>query len=144
MKQCEASLAIEAAARAALRDAIFLCDRSPAVTPIRDTAVRLGIGIDETEEDYAVLADKMLRLMVEVSEEKERRSRGYFPEPRPYLSMALSERTTEDQIPSAMPKAFDASRNTALPQIPDEAAPVPPENADLPSDNDMTSQTSTF
>ncbi|MFG6627035.1 DUF6538 domain-containing protein [Sulfitobacter sp. 1A12056] len=73
----EAALALEGAARASLRDAIFLCDRSPAFQPIRDTAQRLGITLDEAEDDFAVLADKMVRTMIAVSEERERRARGF-------------------------------------------------------------------
>lgn len=41
----EAALEIEAIARASLRDAIFLCDHARALSPIRDTARRLGLEI---------------------------------------------------------------------------------------------------
>lgn len=85
----EVALSIEAATRASLRDAIFLGDHSIAAAPIHDTAARLGIKLDETEEDYAILADRMIRLMIEVSEERERRSRGIFSDPQPYLRAAL-------------------------------------------------------
>lgn len=89
----EATLKLEAAARASLRDAIFLCDRKAALAPIRDTAARLGIEVEEQEEDFSILADKMLRLMIEISDEKERRSRGYFSDVQPYLAQALNGST---------------------------------------------------
>ncbi|MEH6647604.1 DUF6538 domain-containing protein [Sulfitobacter sp.] len=73
-----ARLDIEAAARTSLRDSIFLCDMTPTLTPIRDTAARLGIALDEAEDDFALLTGKMIRLLIELSEEKERRAKGLF------------------------------------------------------------------
>lgn len=86
----EAALAIEAASRTALRDAIFRCDKGPALNPIHATAQHLGITLDEEEEDFSILADKMMRLLIELSEERERRAKGHFGEAQPYLSMALT------------------------------------------------------
>ncbi|MBI1492434.1 tyrosine-type recombinase/integrase [Halocynthiibacter styelae] len=94
----ETALAVEAASRAALHDAIFLCDKSPALDPIRVTAQHLGITLDEKEEDFFVLADKMLRLLIELSDEKDRRARGVFSDTQPYLQMAL-------QVPQPIPAA---------------------------------------
>lgn len=94
----ETAMALEAAARASLRDAIFRCDRSPAIQPLRDTAARLGVALDETEEDFAILADKMVRTMIAVSEEKEQRARGNFKEEDPYLAEAL-RRTSALSMP---------------------------------------------
>ncbi|WP_107496189.1 DUF6538 domain-containing protein [Thalassobius sp. I31.1] len=85
----EAALEIEAAARASLRDAIFLCDHAASLSPIGDTARRLGIEIDEDDEDFPILMTKMLRLMIEISDEKDRRARGIFSDTQPYLQMAL-------------------------------------------------------
>ncbi len=111
----EVAMALETAARASLRDAIFLCDTTPALTPIRDVATRLGLALDEGEEDFAVLADRMVRLMIEISEEKERRARGHFSEPQPYLSAALRQ-------PASTPLSSDRpSAPTVAP-----AAPVQP------------------
>ncbi len=45
-------MAIEAAARASLRDAIFLCNHQIAAAPIQDTCERLGLRIDVADEDY--------------------------------------------------------------------------------------------
>lgn len=123
----EAALAVEAAARASLRDAIFLCDRTPALSPIHDTAARLGISIDEQEEDFGVLAGKMVRLMIELSEEKERRARGYFAEPQPYLSAALQQ--------SALPTTIPVPPRAAAPNVPVQIETIvhaePP--ADIPT-----------
>lgn len=86
----EAGLAMETAIRASLRDAIFLCERDPAFRAIESTARHLGLDIEGDDEDLPILADKMLRLMLELSEERERRARGHFSDNQPYLSLALS------------------------------------------------------
>lgn len=100
----EAALTLEAASRASLHDAIFLCDKTPAVQPLKDTAERLGIPLDETEEDFAILADKMVRAMIAVSEERERRTRGVFNEQDPNVAEALL-RMGSPQSSVAMPAA---------------------------------------
>jgi len=110
----EAAIAFEAAARESLRDAIFLCDKTPALSPIHDTAARLGITVNEEETDFAILASKMVRLLIELSEEKERRAKGHFSEPQPYLSAALQQPT----LPTTLPER----PHIALPD-----ASVPPE-----------------
>ena len=58
----ETALAIEVELRASLREAILRCDHSAAIDPVKLTAERLGIEINENEEDYAILCDKMLRM----------------------------------------------------------------------------------
>ncbi|NPD17740.1 hypothetical protein HOY34_21415 [Xinfangfangia sp. D13-10-4-6] len=87
-EQAEAAMSFEIAAREALKDAIFRCDREAAYWPIRATAKHLGIEIDDTEVDYATLADRMLRTMIEVSTERENRARGNFSSPAPWVSSA--------------------------------------------------------
>lgn len=96
----EVAMALGVAARASLREAIFLCDTTPALIPIRDIASRLALPIDESEDDFAILADEMVRLMIEISEEKERRARGHFTETKPYLATALGQSAT--LAPSSM------------------------------------------
>lgn len=86
----EAGLALETAIRASLRDAIFLCERDPAFRAIENTARHLGIEISGDDEDLPILVDRMLRLMLELSEERERRARGFFSDSQPYLSLAVS------------------------------------------------------
>lgn len=79
----EAALAVESASRASLRDAIFLCERDPAFRAIESTARYLGVEIQGDDEDLPILADRMMRLLLELSEERERRARGMFSEPQP-------------------------------------------------------------
>jgi integrase len=86
----QAALAVEVELRASLREAILCCDHTPAVDPVKLTAERLGIDLDASEDDYAILCDKMLRMQIEISEERERRANGYFADKQPYLDLALS------------------------------------------------------
>ncbi|MDO5622993.1 MAG: hypothetical protein Q4G24_16225 [Paracoccus sp. (in: a-proteobacteria)] len=125
-----AAMALEAATRASLRDAIFLCDHSIAAAPIHDTAARLGIAIDPAEEDYAILADRMIRLMIEISDERERRSRGIFSEPQPYLQAALNGMASSQTLQSP-----EARSMVVLPQAATTTEPkivAPPADAAAP------------
>lgn len=125
----EAALEIEAAARAALRDAIFLCDHAVALSPIKDTARRLGVEIDENDEDFPVLMAKMVRLMIEISEEKDRRAKGIFSDTQPYLQMALQSPqavAAPTQAPVSAPAPAAPSGNDT-PEISSvDASPVEP------------------
>ena len=116
----EAAMAIEAATRASLRDAIFLCDHQIAAAPIQDTCERLGLRVDVADEDYAILAERMIRLMIEVSAERERRARGTFSEPQPYLRQALDGISTLPESASAPTPAMPA---ILAPQIEPVTAP---------------------
>ena len=115
----EAALALEGAARASLRDAIFLCDKSPALQPIRDTAERLGLVLDEAEDDFAILAEKMVRTMIAVSEERERRAQGIYNEQDANLAEALRRMS----VPN-MPSAGEAPRRSLEQATPSTASPT--------------------
>jgi hypothetical protein len=78
------------AALATLRQAILLRDREPARAPLRAVAARLGIALDEADEDYPRLALRALEAMREAGDEILRRDRGDGSGPPRYLSAALS------------------------------------------------------
>ena len=88
----------------------------------------MGVSIDEDEEDFAILADRMIRLMIEVSDEKERRARGIYQETQPYLSMALRA-DPPAQVPQAAaprPATTPTTPTTTEPTLPTvSAAPEP-------------------
>lgn len=117
----DTALALEAAARASLRDAIYLCDRSPAKSPIRDMANRLGVALDEEEDDFAILTDKMMRLLIELSLEKEQRARGIFREPQHYISAAL---TTDAPVAAEKLHSAPSSTAAASPDTPTPHQPI--------------------
>jgi integrase len=78
------------AALGTLRQAILLRDREPARAPLRAVATRLGITLDETDEDYPRLALRALEAMRKAGDEILRRDRGEGSVPPRYLPVALS------------------------------------------------------
>lgn len=125
----EAALSVEAALRASLRDAILRCERDDAYDAIASTAAFLGVTLDPDEEDYAILADKILRLKIDISEERERRARGQFRIPENYLDTALAEMSAPVQTGTPHPKAASGPAVTAPAtqtlHSPSEKAPSP-------------------
>ncbi|WP_412508257.1 hypothetical protein [Roseovarius sp. SYSU LYC5161] len=78
------------AALATLRQAIFLRDREIARRPLRAAAERLGVDLDEADEDYPRLALRALEAMVEAGEENMRRDHGRTAGSQRYLHAALA------------------------------------------------------
>jgi hypothetical protein len=70
----------ERATQAMLRRTLALGDRSPVVEPLRDMAKRLGVTLDETSADWRALAFEALRVMLDVSREREKRELGTYEE----------------------------------------------------------------
>ncbi|MDO5501100.1 MAG: hypothetical protein Q4F67_15610, partial [Propionibacteriaceae bacterium] len=120
----EAALAMEDASRNALREAILLCDRQIAMPAIESTIQRLGLTIAPGDEDMPVLADRMVRVMIEVSEEKSRRARGYFREEQPYLELALKETSAAFSAPPAEVLPDPALSASGLAIERDDIAPI--------------------
>lgn len=81
--------ACAAAALDTLRQAILLRDREIARTPLRTVAARLGIALDEADEDWPRLAMRALRAMLEAGEENLRRDRGETTGAPRYLTAAF-------------------------------------------------------
>ena len=78
------------AALGTLRQAILLRDRDPARAPLQAVAARLGIALDEADEDYPRLALRALEAMREAGDEILRRDRGEGSGPPRYLPAALA------------------------------------------------------
>lgn len=66
----------EEALQATLRQALWLGDREVARHPLRHVAARLGIELDEAEEDWTALAYEATRVLLDVSEERAAVSRA--------------------------------------------------------------------
>ena len=79
-----------------IRTAIFHRDREVARAPLRQVAARLGVALDESDEDWARLAMRALHAMLEAQEESLRRDQGVFSETR-YLPAALAPPTHPPQ-----------------------------------------------
>lgn len=91
----QAAMEREAARQAVLRQAFFERDYAVAQEPLRHVAAYLGIELPEAGcEDARILAYEATRVMLDNSEDKARRDRGFFPGPSPYFARAIAEETS--------------------------------------------------
>lgn len=102
----EADLRREEALQATLRRALFLGDRDIARAPLAHVAERLGIVLDDADRDWKALAYEATKVLLDVSEERHRRSRGLYTEPTPVFRRALGR--LPDQVPSGHSSAAPA------------------------------------
>ncbi len=106
----EEELRQEQAWRTSLKQSLFCRDRGIVRPPLRETALRLGITLDEDGPDWLNLAIEATKLLIDVSEECERRDRGETSETTPWFRSA---RALVDRIghraPSTMPVAAPAA-----------------------------------
>ncbi|WP_417241272.1 hypothetical protein [Celeribacter halophilus] len=70
----------ERATQDMLRRALALGDRAPVVEPLREMAKRLGVTLDESSADWRKLAFEGLRVLLDVSREREKREIGTYEE----------------------------------------------------------------
>lgn len=134
----QAALTVEAELRASLREAILCCDHTPAVDPVKLTAERLGIDLDDAEDDYAILCDKMLRMQIEISKERERRANGYFADKQPYLDLALSSLHATPTVHTTSIADSPAPTVAAADNTPEIVAAMPAPNAEQMADSTTT------
>ena len=86
-------VACERATREALHRALALGDREPVRQILRDTAARLGVALDESSADWRGLAHEALKVMLDVSRERERREAGQYDGPTVFFRRAMHDRT---------------------------------------------------
>ncbi len=84
----------ERATQDMLRRALALGDRSPVEEPLRDMAKRLNVTLDETSADWRKLAFEALRVMLDVSREREKREIGTYEEVTPVFRSVMASRAT--------------------------------------------------
>lgn len=111
----------ERATQNMLRRALALGDRTPVTEPLREMARCLGVTLDETSADWRALAFEALRVMLDVSREREKREVGTYEEVTPIFRSVMARRSASPA--AALPVA--ASRSSALAlAVPAAAAPV--------------------
>ena len=110
-----------------LRAAIATRNREPARDPLREVAARLGVALDEEDADWARLAFRALRVMLDAEEENIRRDQGVFDRPSPATQAA---KHLVDAGPTARP------RPAAPAAAPAARAPCPPPAAAPDRDRD--------
>jgi hypothetical protein len=98
----EIDLRREEALQATLRQALFLGDREVARAPLAHVAERLGIALDEADRDWKALAYEATKVLLDVSEERHRRSRGLYDGPTPVFRRAIGA-AGATQVPHQQP-----------------------------------------
>ena len=79
----EMALARESAVQETLRRALMLNDREAARAPLRAVAARLGVALEEDDDDWKRLAWRATRVLLEASAERARRETGSYGAERP-------------------------------------------------------------
>ncbi|WP_417255279.1 hypothetical protein [Celeribacter sp.] len=122
----------ERATQDMLRRALALGDRAPVVEPLREMAKRLGVRLDETSADWRKLAFEALRVMLDVSREREKREIGTYEDVTPVFRSVMSSRAASPAVaqpchvtraPVQTP-AVPAASIAPSPSV--FAAPIPP------------------
>ncbi|UWQ02850.1 hypothetical protein K3X44_05885 [Aliiroseovarius crassostreae] len=85
----EFALRRERALQETLVQALKLRDREVARRPLQAVAQHLGINLPEDGDDWKHLAYEATRVLLNLSEERERRERGLFQEPSPYFTQGI-------------------------------------------------------
>ncbi|MBR9765987.1 MAG: hypothetical protein GYB53_21340 [Rhodobacteraceae bacterium] len=111
----------ERATQDMLRRALALGDRTPVTEPLREMARQFGVTLDETSSDWRALAFEALRVMLDVSRERERREVGTYEEATPIFRSVMASRLASPA--TALPVAASDSCAPAL-AIPAAAAPI--------------------
>ncbi|WP_370283320.1 hypothetical protein [Pseudooceanicola sp.] len=110
----------ERATQDMLRRALALGDRSPVTAPLREMARRLGVTLDESTADWRALAFEALRVMLDVSREREKREVGTYEEVTPIFRSVMASRWASATV--SLPVAASRSSAPAL-AVPAAAAP---------------------
>ncbi|MBY6200523.1 hypothetical protein KUV65_04055 [Maritalea mobilis] len=79
----------EEALQATLRQALYLGDREVAQRPLRHVAERLGVKLDEADEDWPALAYEATKVLLDVSQERTRRQQGHYDQPTVFFRRAI-------------------------------------------------------
>ncbi|WP_217626374.1 site-specific integrase [Salipiger bermudensis] len=102
----EAQLALqrEQALQETLRDALFLGNREVARAPLRATAERLGVQLEEHTNDWMTLAYEATRVLLDLSMERARRDQGFYSAPSPFFQAAIASETMPASVaPHVLP-----------------------------------------
>ncbi|WP_425072914.1 hypothetical protein [Sagittula sp. S175] len=111
----------ERATQDMLRRALALGDRTPVEAPLREIARQFGVTIDETSADWRALAFEALRVMLDVSREREKREVGIYEDVTPIFRSVLASRLS---APAAALPVAAAQSSAPAPAIPAATASV--------------------
>lgn len=111
----------ERATQNMLRRALALGDRTPAEAPLREIARCLGVTLDETSAEWRGLAFEGLRIMLDVSRERERREIGTYEDVAPVFRSVMAGRSASPATALSMVAVQSSAPARAIPAA---AAPV--------------------
>ena len=105
----------ERATQDMLRRALTLGDRTPVADPLREMARRLGVALDESIADWRTLAFEALRVMLDVSREREKREVGTYDEVTPIFRSVMASRAASPAVTPPVVTAQSYSPALAVP-----------------------------
>lgn len=79
----------ELALQDTLREALLLRNREVACAPVQAAAARLGVNINENEENWMALAYEATRVLLDLSVERSQRDQGAFSAPSRFFEAAM-------------------------------------------------------
>jgi hypothetical protein len=114
-----ADLRRETALQETLRQALLLRNRAVATAPLRHIAEQLGITLDEEDLDWQRLAIEATKVLLDVSEERQRRDQGLYDGPTVYFRSAMVKARTSAPAPAltAQNRALSMSTEQASAQF---------------------------
>ncbi|WP_206169731.1 hypothetical protein, partial [Tropicibacter alexandrii] len=104
----------EEALQTTLRQAIYLGDRQVALRPLHHVAERLGIELDNSDEDWSALAYEATKVLLDISQERSRRQQGIYEQPTLFFRRAIRTAGITPSEDRTAP-AVDLSRFRAAP-----------------------------
>lgn len=102
------------------RRVLALGDRTPVEATLREMARQFGVALDETTSEWRALAFEALRLMLDLSCERERREVGTYAEPTPIFRSVMASRTAS---PALTFPGLAAQSSAPAPTIPAVGCP---------------------
>jgi integrase len=114
-----ADLRRETALQETLRQALLLRNRAVATAPLRHIAEQLGITLDEEDLDWQRLAIEATKVLLDVSEERQRRDQGLYDGPTVYFRSAMAKARASAPAPAltAQNRALSMSTEQASAQF---------------------------
>jgi hypothetical protein len=79
----------ELALQDTLREALLLRNREVARAPVQAAAARLGVNINENEENWMVIAYEATRVLLDLSVERSQRDQGVFSDRSRFFETAM-------------------------------------------------------
>lgn len=126
----------EEALQATLRQALHLGDREVARRPLQHVATQLGLVLDDSNAGWIALAYEATKVLLDVSQERERRQQGLYDQPTVHFRRAIctnhqtSAFSQHRVAPSSIAPAILASA-TASESVPVQSMPTAPDAPSL-------------